>query len=92
MARKSKRIAPAAPFLKRLFLLSDKMERGWPFDLPVLRDGALEIAFDRPVTILVGENGSGKSTLLEGIAAAAGFSEQGGDSSPGPGVPPDLHH
>ncbi len=30
------------------------------------------------VTCLVGENGSGKSTLLEGIAAALGFSREGG--------------
>jgi len=89
MARKSKKSAPVAPFLKRLSLLPEKMERGWPFDLPLLQGGALEVAFDRPVTILVGENGSGKSTLLEGIAAAAGFSEQGGDSGHGPGVPQD---
>ncbi len=31
--------------------------------------GLDEVAFDAPVTFLVGENGSGKSTLLEGIAA-----------------------
>ncbi|MDH5411922.1 MAG: AAA family ATPase [Alphaproteobacteria bacterium] len=69
--------------------MPERMERGWPFDLPLLQDGALEIAFERPVTILVGENGSGKSTLLEAIAAAAGFSEQGGDSGHGPGGPQD---
>lgn len=28
------------------------------------------IAFDRPVTVIVGENGTGKSTLLEAVAAA----------------------
>ena len=89
MARKSKKTAAVAPFLKRLSLLPEKMECGWPFDLPLLQDGALEIAFDRPVTILVGENGSGKSTLLEGVAAAAGFSEQGGDSGHGAGGPQD---
>ena len=44
--------------------------RGFPFDLPALRDlGTLE--FRAPVTILVGENGSGKSTLLEALAIAA---------------------
>ena len=89
MARKRRETAFTAPFLKRLSLLPEKMERGWPFNLPLLRGGELEIAFDRPVTILVGENGSGKSTLLEGIAAAAGFSEQGGDSGHGAGGPQD---
>jgi hypothetical protein len=24
------------------------LEQGWPFDLPLLRGGELEIAFDRP--------------------------------------------
>ena len=36
------------------------------------------LAFDRPVTFLVGENGAGKSTLLEGIAVACGFNPEGG--------------
>lgn len=36
------------------------------------------LAFDRPVTFLVGENGTGKSTLLEGIAVAYGFNAEGG--------------
>ena len=36
------------------------------------------LAFDRPVTFLVGENGTGKSTLLEGIAVACGFNPEGG--------------
>lgn len=37
-----------------------------------------ELAFDRPVTFLVGENGSGKSTLLEAVAVACGFNAEGG--------------
>lgn len=41
---------------------------GFPWGLPVLRDMG-EVAFDAPVTFLVGENGCGKSTLLEGLAA-----------------------
>ncbi len=69
-----------APFLRRLSLMPDRMGEGWPFDLPVLRDGALSIDFDRPVTILVGENGTGKSTLMEALAVAAGFSIEGGGS------------
>ncbi len=41
----------------------------FPFNLPVIR--RLEsLAFEAPVTFLVGENGSGKSTLLEGLACA----------------------
>ncbi len=36
------------------------------------------LAFDRPVTFLVGENGTGKSTLLEGAAVACGFNPEGG--------------
>ncbi len=37
-----------------------------------------ELAFDCPVTFLVGENGTGKSTLLEAIAVACGFNPEGG--------------
>lgn len=44
--------------------------RGFPFDLPALA-GRLDLAFEAPVTIFVGENGSGKSTLLEALAVAA---------------------
>jgi predicted ATPase len=44
----------------------------FPFDIPAVRElGTL--AFDSPVTFLVGENGSGKSTVLEAIAAATGL-------------------
>jgi predicted ATPase len=49
----------------------------YPFCLPFLREG-FELAFDRAITIVVGENGVGKSTLLEGIAALAGYDEAGG--------------
>lgn len=41
----------------------------FPFSVPSIR--SLEsLAFDAPVTLLVGENGSGKSTFLEGLAIA----------------------
>ena len=36
------------------------------------------LPFSKPVTFFSGENGSGKSTLLEAIAAAYGFSPEGG--------------
>lgn len=42
----------------------------FPLDLPFL-SGTRALAFDAPVTILVGENGTGKSTLLEALAWAA---------------------
>jgi predicted ATPase len=53
-------------------------EKAHPFDLPLFREGRFELAFERPVTILVGENGVGKSTLLEAIAGQIGFSMQSG--------------
>ncbi len=54
---------------------------GHPFSVPAI--AALQgetLAFDAPVTLLVGENGSGKSTLLEGIACAAGTPTAGAGS------------
>lgn len=41
----------------------------YPFNLPLFRETE-RLAFDSPVTLLVGENGTGKSTLLEGLAGA----------------------
>lgn len=68
------------PFLRRLSLRAERMRRErFPFNLPLLQDGALEIAFTKPVTILVGENGTGKSTLLEAIARQCGFNLLGGN-------------
>lgn len=51
--------------------------REHPWNIPFLSKG-LDLAIDRPVTIVVGDNGSGKSTLLEAIAANCGFSLSGG--------------
>jgi predicted ATPase len=45
--------------------------------LPLFRP-EFALAFDRSITIIVGENGTGKSTLLEGIAAMAGYDDAGG--------------
>src|SRR5262244_3793676 len=68
-----------APYLKRLWLDASLIpdRDAYPFCLPFLRDG-FELAFDRAITIVVGENGVGKSTLLEGIAVLAGYDEAGG--------------
>ena len=58
--------------LRRAVLGPPSTERppGFPFDLPALA-GGLDLPFETPVTIFVGENGSGKSTLLEALAVAA---------------------
>ncbi len=69
-----------SPFLKRLWTDEDALAQreGYPFDLPLVRKGGVEIDFDRAVTVIVGENGTGKSTILEAIAEIAGFGKMGG--------------
>lgn len=71
-----------SPFLKRISLLSEKIERKeFPFNrLDWLTDD-FELSFAAPITILAGENGSGKSTLLEAIASLCGFSAYGGNQN-----------
>lgn len=60
-------------------LVEDGERDGWPWTVPCVQelfgDG---IAFDAPVTFLVGENGSGKSTLVEAVAEAYGLDGRGG--------------
>ncbi|MGL4635204.1 MAG: AAA family ATPase [Beijerinckiaceae bacterium] len=51
---------------------------GYPFDLPLVRKGGVEMDFSGPVSVIVGENGTGKSTILEAIAEVAGFGKMGG--------------
>ncbi len=69
-----------APFLKRVWTDMDRLaERtGYPFDLPLVRKGVVDLLFEKPVTIIIGENGTGKSTVLEAIAQGAGFGTAGG--------------
>jgi len=69
-----------APYLRRVWLDASRVTEpeSYPFCLPLFRKGDFDLAFDRAVTIVVGENGTGKSTLLEGIAALAGYDEAGG--------------
>lgn len=80
MARKRRDTRLPAPFLKRLTLIADRMgdRAAYPMNLPWLDPEAFELAFETPVTVIVGENGSGKSTLIEAIAALAGYDEAGG--------------
>jgi predicted ATPase len=89
MARSRKHTSLPPPYLKRVWLDEELLpnRREYPFCLPMFRDPGFELAFERPVTIIVGENGTGKSTLLEGIAVLAGFDEAGG----GPGYMPVDH-
>jgi predicted ATPase len=71
-----------APFLRQVTLREDAAGNPaeYPFSLPFVRDRTLDIAFTKPVTIIVGENGTGKSTLLEAIAAGCGFNPGGGSA------------
>ncbi|MCA6120465.1 AAA family ATPase [Bradyrhizobium sp. WSM 1704] len=79
MARRNRTINMPAPYLKRVWLDPARItnRKVYPFVLPLLR-GDFELAFDKAITIIVGENGTGKSTLLEGIAVLAGFDDAGG--------------
>ena len=89
MARRSRDTKLPAPFLKRISLKDDVLaaQSGYPFDQPWLLDGAFELDFTTPVTIIVGENGTGKSTLIEAVAALCGYDEAGG----GRGYMPVAH-
>ncbi|MGY2047967.1 AAA family ATPase [Methylobacterium sp. JK268] len=80
MARRTLKTRLPPPFLRRIWLDQDRIATpdAYPFCLPVFRGPDFEVAFERPVTVIVGENGSGKSTLLEGIAALCGFDGAGG--------------
>lgn len=76
----SKPSSLTAPFLKNLRFIEEGVKpQEFPFNIPAFRGGKLELEFERPVTIIVGENGTGKSTLLEGIAGQCGFNLSGGN-------------
>ncbi len=69
----------ARNFLLRATLARERVASlaEFPFTIPAI-GGLHSIAFERPVTFLVGENGAGKSTLLEAIAVGAGLNHEGG--------------
>lgn len=71
------------PFLKRVTGLvpADADLNRYPLNLRFFKNGAVDIEFEKKVTIFVGDNGAGKSTLLEGIAAQCGFSLIGGNKN-----------
>lgn len=65
-------------FLQRVYRRADAglSEADFPGNLPFVR--GLDIRFEHPVTILVGENGSGKSTFIEAVAELCGLPVAGG--------------
>ena len=81
MPRARRSLTLDAPYLRRVWLDTDLVTADarlrYPFGLSLFADG-FDLAFETPVTILVGENGTGKSTLLEAIAVLVGFDEAGG--------------
>lgn len=66
------------PFLKQLRVEPDRIENWSEFPFNIDRLSSLDLRFNAPITIFVGENGSGKSTLLEAIADLSGLPVQGG--------------
>ncbi len=66
------------PYLLGVRTIAERFSdsRDFPFSLQVVKD--LDVAFDRPVTIFVGENGGGKSTVLEAIVVLCGLPVSGG--------------
>jgi predicted ATPase len=79
MSRRTRPSSLPAPYLKQVWLDKTRVAdaAAYPFCLPLFKD-EFSLAFDQPITIIVGENGTGKSTLLEGIAAMAGYDDAGG--------------
>ena len=79
MSRRQRPINLPAPYLRRLWLDASRVSdwKVYPFCLPLFRS-EFALAFERAITIIVGENGTGKSTILEGIAALAGYDDAGG--------------
>jgi len=65
-------------FLRRVYLRPEaQLKDGeFPGTLPFV--GHLDLQFDHPVTIFVGENGSGKSTVIEAIAQLSNMPVGGG--------------
>lgn len=80
MSRRSVKSNFDPPFLRRMVFLEERVKPNeFPFTIPAFQRGKLELNFERPITIIVGENGTGKSTLVEGIAVQAGFNVAGGN-------------
>ena len=70
MARRNRPINLPAPYLRRFGSIRRGSRTATPIRFACRSLPMFEFAFDRPITIIVGENGTGKSTLLEGIAGS----------------------
>jgi predicted ATPase len=81
MAKPDRRPFGPGPYL--LGLTKKTWSGGYPFEIPAVGD-VDSMAFDAPVTFLVGENGSGKSTLIEMLARVLKFDMQGGATDDDP--------
>jgi predicted ATPase len=80
MSRRYTKINLPPPYLKRLSFIPERVKPDeFPFTIPAFQRGKLQLDFERPITIIVGENGTGKSTLLEAIAVQCGFNITGGN-------------
>lgn len=68
-----------SPFLREVCMKEKPQNvEEYPFNIPALHQGNMQVRFQTPVTFFVGENGSGKSTLMEAIAVGCGFNPSGG--------------
>jgi predicted ATPase len=75
--RDTRRFGPG-PYILGLRRDPEAWGSGFPFDVPVV--AAVEtLELDAPVTLLAGENGAGKSTIVQAVAAAIGFTDEGGE-------------
>jgi predicted ATPase len=80
MSRRTVKTNLPPPYLKRLTFIQERVKPDeFPFSIPAFQRGKLQLEFEHPITIIVGENGTGKSTLLEGIADLCGFNLSGGN-------------
>ena len=70
----------ARQYIREILLREPPPPDSYLRDIPAVRHLMQQgrLAFDAPVTCLVGENGTGKSTLIEAIAVACGFNAEGG--------------
>lgn len=70
----------ASPFLSNIRVKNSKRSSTlYPFSIPFLRRGNINLKIKKPILIISGENGVGKSTLLEIIAGSCGFNINGGN-------------
>jgi len=66
-------------FVRSIRLEEEIPEYSYLNDIPaVTKLKELDMSFNNPVTMLIGENGAGKSTIIEALAINLGFNPEGG--------------